>query len=976
MRSTKSVRHAVVLALFLAAGATHAQSSVASVTTITIEPQSLSSALQSFSEQSGLQVGYESQLAEGIQTLGTRGAKSPAEALGALLNGTRLEYRFINSQTVVIRERAGRQTVGATAGPRMLRLAQADISNSAAAAPATAPQVSPQPSARAEASAGDLEEIVVVGSSLKISVQEVESGALPIQLISQQEIESSGTRTIGEFLRNEPAFSGAPSGMGDGSVRTTLNLRGLGSQYTLTLINGRRVGINGPANVGAIPMEAVERIEVLKAGASAVYGSDAVAGVVNIVLKTSADGLGVATRYGQSSGGYDEKEYSVHLGGRGEDSSYFALMNYRESSGLRATKRAVTRSNDKRPLGGLDDRSSYNLPAPIILPDESEVIINTDIVPVGSTSMNPADFRPYDFERDGHDRPLFGNYALSPSKNISFVFSGETRLNDSTKVSADVLLDRSEVRYIGGATTFDVEVPAENYYNPFGVDVVARYRGLDNGRGSLFDSTLDSLNGSLRLEHTLTDRLTLNVGASLTQESQEQMSENNYSRRGVLEAIARTDATALNPFGNRANSAEQLQGVLLTAYDLFDANMYEFDARVGGSLFSLPAGDVGVAFGVASRNERVHSKPDALFRIGDIYDSSTQSEYILTREVTSVFGEVRIPLLESLELGIAGRYEDYSDFGDTFDPLVSLKWSLSPSLGFRASYNTSFRAPYLNDLIPNEDQSDITVIDPLTGVRTEVVAISGGNPDLKPENAKTFSAGVLFTPEAVDGLFMSLDYYRIDQQDVIIAPDAQAVINGDIPGEVIREENIGRGGEDILIIAQLTNVAKRKLSGLDFQTRYDMDLEGGSTLSFNLATSYLLTFEADVLDGRGFVSAADRFSYLFASLPRIRATSGVTWKLAPFEAGLDVNFVSNYDDPPIEGVDRPVSQVDSVTTVDLSLSMDLGEFIPGLRRSAISVGVENVTDELPPFILAWNDYDRGQHDIRGRFFYVSLNAGF
>jgi len=147
-------------------------------------------------------------------------------------------------------------------------------------------------------------------------------------------------------------------------------------------------------------------------------------------------------------------------------------------------------------------------------------------------------------------------------------------------------------------------------------------------------------------------------------------------------------------------------------------------------------------------------------------------------------------------------------------------------------------------------------------------------------------------------------------------------------------------------------------------------------LSFDLAASYLLTFEADVLDGRGFVSAADRFSYLFASLPRIRATSGATWKLAPFEAALNVNFVSNYDDPPIEGVERPVSQVDSVTTVDLSFSMDLGQRIPGVRRSTFSIGVENLTDELPPFILAWNDYDRGQHDIRGRFFHASLNAGF
>lgn len=975
MTLTKSdVRHAVMLALFLATTTTAAGALAPPPATITIQPQSLATALRVFSEQSGLQLGFESHLAEGIQTLGTQGAKTPAAALGALLDGTGLEYRFINAQTVVIRERVMRQKVGATAGPRMLRLAQVEVRSDS---PPSAPRVSAGPQVSAEPTRGDdLEEIVVVGSSLKMSTQAVETGALPIQLISEQQLAASGTRTIGEFMRKEPAFSGAPSGLGDGTARTSLNLRGLGAQYTLTLINGRRVGINGPANVASIPMDAVERIEVLKAGASAIYGSDAVAGVVNIVLKTSADGLGVSARYGQASGGYDEEEFSVHLGGKGEDSSFFALLNYREVGGLRAVERAVTASNDKRPFGGLDNRSGNSLPAPIVLPNGSVMIIDTDRIPVGSTSMNLADFRPYSFERDSHDRPLFGNYAVPPSQNVSFVFSGETGLGESTKVLADVLLDRTDVRSIGGSTTFNITVPASNFYNPFGVDVVARYRGSDLGRGSLFDTRLDSLSGSLRLEHTLSDRLTLSFGASLTEESQERRAENNYSRSGAAIAIARTDATALNPFGNRANSAAQLKNVLLTAYNLFDASLHEFDGRISGSLFSLPTGDVQVAFGVAARDERVHSKPDALYRIGDIYDSSILSEYNLTRDVTAVFGEVRVPLAASLELGVAGRYEDYSDFGDTLDPLVSLKWTLNPSFGMRASYNTSFRAPYLNDLIPNSEQDDITVIDPLTGVRIDAVAISGGNPGLKPENADTASVGLLFTPEAVSGLFASLDYYRINQEDVIIAPSPQAVINGEIPGSVIREENIGRGGEDVMIIAQLTNVAKRKLSGLDFQSRYAIDLDDGSKLSFDLATAYLLTFEADVLDGRGFVSAADRYSNLFNSLPRIRATGGAAWEKGPVETSVAVNFVSDYDDPPLLGLPRPTGTVDSVTTLDLAVSMNLSAFVPGLRRSSVTLGVENVTDELPPFIRANNNYDRGQHDVRGRLAYLSLNAGF
>jgi outer membrane receptor protein involved in Fe transport len=137
-----------------------------------------------------------------------------------------------------------------------------------------------------------------------------------------------------------------------------------------------------------------------------------------------------------------------------------------------------------------------------------------------------------------------------------------------------------------------------------------------------------------------------------------------------------------------------------------------------------------------------------------------------------------------------------------------------------------------------------------------------------------------------------------------------------------------------------------------------------------------LKFEADQLDGRGFVSAAGKYSTLFTSLPRMKATGGVAWHLAPFTANLNVSYVGGYTDPPIEGVVRAARTVDAVTMVDLSGTYDLETQWSGIRRTSVTLGVDNVLDELPPFILARNDFDRGQHDILGRYVYGAINFSF
>lgn len=209
-----------------------------------------------------------------------------------------------------------------------------------------------------------LDEVTVVGTRLS-SGGPPEDAALPVTVLDASAIASSGSQSVQELFLKLPQVSGARGARdGNGTGRATLNLRGLGDQYTLTLVNGRRFAANAPANVNAIPFNAIERIKILEAGAGAVYGSDAVAGVVNVVLKDSADGLTLDALYGDvTEGSASVSQAGFSFGGRGESSSFFLSGSFYKRDPLLTVERELTRSNDMRALGGRDNRSGANNPA-------------------------------------------------------------------------------------------------------------------------------------------------------------------------------------------------------------------------------------------------------------------------------------------------------------------------------------------------------------------------------------------------------------------------------------------------------------------------------------------------------------------------------------------------------------------------------------------------------------------------------------
>lgn len=846
-----------------------------------------------------------------------------------------------------------------------------------------------QGSDAAPADQGD-EEIVVVGSSLRVTEAQIARGTTPVQVLSQDQLQLAGQKAVADLARTQPAFSGTSgSAEGQGVGRSTLNLRGVGDQYTLSLINGRRFSVNGAANVGIIPESAIDRIEVLTSGASAIYGSDAVAGVVNIVLRRDADGVGGSVRYGEGTGGLAERQYSAFIGNRGDNGGFIISVDHFERDGLRG-KDLPTGTNNMTRFGSLDFRSDATNPARIILPDGSNFILNTDQFGPGTFSNNPASYRAFDFERDAHDRWDGGMYAISPSKRTSVMLSANRDLGPDTKLTLDVIANRTKDQFIVGSTVAVIDVPATNPYNPFGVPVTSVYRFSDFsdgpfglGIGGITSYKVDTLSSAVGIEHKFSDTLRFAATANYFREESHQSIPNAYSADGLVAAVNRAGSDAFNPFCNRCNTAEQFRGVLAGTFIDQTSELIDFDARLTGTLAELAGGDLAFAVGGSYRHESFKVRPDQHLVQGLLIDQGLVNNQSLSRNVTSVFAELRAPVLETVELQAAARYEHYSDFGGTFNPLVAAKWEVVPdAVIFRASYSTSFRAPFLQDLTNDRTSSQVPVFDPVRNATVNAVAITGGNPDLDSEDAETFSAGLVLTPTFAPGLQVTIDWYRLKQKNLVIAPTPQSVIAGLAPGTVTRGPNVGGAGRDTLIEAFKTNGANRRISGIDFVAKYRTEFATKGEVTFEVAGTRLLDFKVDARDGGGLVEQAGSYSPIFGGLPSWKLIVGPTVRYDWFTTNVKLRHAGGYTDPAVFGLAS--RKVKAVNYIDVTARVDLGEdglqLLPG---GEFIVGATNLTNKLPPFVrsasLFFGDgapWDRGNFDIGGRFVYASLGVRF
>ena len=838
---------------------------------------------------------------------------------------------------------------------------------------------------------------MVTGSNIRTTTA-AEEGPAPVAVITQEDLQLLGYTDVKDVLRFDAAFTGYSETEGYLSTRSTVNMRGLGDEYTLVLLNGRRFSAEQAADISLIPISAVERIEILKDGASALYGSDAVGGVVNIITKTKFDGIEAEVYYGNTTDtDVSNNQLRLVFGGGSEKFKFLGALSYTKRNDMYSEDRDITRSQDMRSWGGYDGRSTATNPAQFEVPGRGRVRLDTSRFGVGQYSLNPDDYIPYNPETDKWSRPY--RSVMMPLERTNLFASVESKPFDSDfTFFGELLHSDAKTNYRGGSTVVGIAdgdlgpIPASNPYNPFGVDI-----------SNFSYRTYEPLSGILSALFFYDTKATRLVGGfrgwwgdwsyegAISHFSEETTTTDNaaWSKEGLRTAINRTGADAFNPFCNGCNTPEQLAGVVFTVHDNTRYVAKTMDFRTSGPLFDNWAGTVSAAAGLEYREESYRYNPDAMYVSGTILDSGTVMNEGATRDVKAMFAEINLPLVgpgdntngaPSLELNLAARAEKYSDFGSTNNPKASLRWQLPTSIPIiaRMSYGTSFKAPRLSQLLVSGVRvGDETLVDPLTDLEVEAVVVGGTNPNLQPEEANYSNIGLVISPLDNDRnrLTFAVDYFRVRQRDVIIQPSAQDVINGVSPGGVDRTPGLaqllyGKDG-DLVVYAGLVNGGDRSTDGVDLNISWEHRNDTWGNLTTTLSSSRLLKRDVDIGDGRGDIDYAGYTPY-----PQWRGNLMIDWEKNAWRAGMVNRYIGSFDGV-IPGMAS--AQVGSYTLTSVSLQYDMSRSEnQWLRESAwtrnttIKFGIDNLMDRDPVFVAYQNGYIPSLSDIMGRSYYISI----
>jgi len=837
-----------------------------------------------------------------------------------------------------------------------------------------------------------LSAVQVTGSNIKRSDT---AGPNPVQVVSREQIEQTGKSTVTDVLRALSANAGNSfdeqytGSFAAGSA--SIGLRGLSPKNTLVLVNGYRVANFGFAlntqdtfvDLNTLPISAVERIEVLKDGASAVYGSDAIAGVVNIILRRDFQGVEIGGGYGApTQGGYDEKKAHL-LAGFGDLESQgwnvlFGLDVLRRGR-LDADERAFTRSGDFRDRAG-GRLAGWNSAGGNWLLDPKNP---TPFAPCPQGSV----LRPYsDFGSSLPGEACAFNAqpykTLQPgAERYQASLSATLRLGESAELFGDLLYSHNQADQIfsaplvvgpglraydpatGTLVTIPVALPVGHPDNPYDVPLPFEYSFADIGprlkdNTQVFYRALAGVRGQ-------GERWDWEA-ALLTSQSLQREYVDNFVNRYAFERIL---ADGSYDFLDPARTPQALQELRLKTkrpgWSRLDAASFKVSTHFG----ELPAGPVGFAWGAEFRKEKLDARTSAQVLSGtelrpaiNVVDGQ--------RKVGAAYAELSVPLHGTLELQLAGRGDHYDDFGSAFSPKAALRWQPLASLLVRGSFSRGFRAPSLPEVAPGQTISYGSVTDPYDpvapGGSRGVTNLRTGNPDLDPERSKNLNFGVIWSPDRDTSI--GLDYYRIAQSNLVQPDSAQFIVDNPqlFPGRVQRDAQ----GRIQIITNQYANQGELTTSGLDLEFSRTLRTDGAGSFTVAGSWSHLLEFRQPLVAGQKPYDGAG--NNRLGALPRTRGTTSLNWSAGDWDSTLSVQYVAGYaqrvatatSNPGLRGSVKPYQQ------------LDLYVAYKGIANTTLSLSVQNLADRDPPFDPAGGAYgfDITQYNLRGRF--ISLGAKY
>lgn len=927
-----------------------------------------------------------------------------SEAIERALQGSNLNAKQ-SANTILIRpsssEAAGFKQSNAAkptannATASALRLAQSDPNASVLASEAEGQGELADSRRDSETNTQErLEEIVVTGTHIRGSQP---AGARVIAL-GREEIDKSGYGRIEDVLATLPQTFGGNTEGNQALDANNLNrgseiqLRGLGTGTTLVLVNGHRQasgGLQGSfVDISSVPLAAVERIEVLADGASALYGSDAIGGVVNIILRKDYQGAESRMRFATAGGHADEIQLSQVFGGGWSRGNALLGYQYSERGKLPAYARAASASNGNfTSRGGGDFRQSAGNPATVVDPSTGAPLY---AIPEGQDGTNLT----HDDLRSGANYTDFAHtfWMLPKQSAHSFFASASQSLTDGLELQGDLRFSsRDFTTLFGGATSF-IFVDTSN---PFFFDAYGDgtpFMALNYDFGDDFGpQRQEGATKTYAANIGLTDRLpgdwTAKLNASFARERNKWNDFNVVDFDALYVALSDPNpATAFNPFGDGSHtSPATIDAIRSSLHAQGRSTVKSLDLIFDGPALRLPAGAARLAIGASYRKEDLNT----------ISESGRPADN--NRHSSAVFAELAVPLvsedirrraLNRLELSVAGRYEDYNDFGATFDPKYGISWWPLESFKVRGTWSTSFRAPPFSllstALLPSVSNFRQVADAGSPGGAVNVLALAGGNPDLSEETATVWSAGFDFSPVTLAGFGMSLTYFNIAYRNKIASPStleevlanpeqySGSIITDPTPEQIdavcSRADFLGDPASCTLPIgfivdARYQNLAVTKVAGLDFDLHYARESAYGRW-GLGVTSTYTFHNRIAVVEG---APSRDVIDTTLSPLS-MKWRGSISWARSGWSADAFVNHQGSYDDT----LSPTLRRVGAYTTVDVNLAYAIPNGHGWIDGTELSLSATNVFNHMPPFVNWFYGYDLANAKLLGRLTSVQI----
>lgn len=838
------------------------------------------------------------------------------------------------------------------------------------------------------------ERITVTGSHIKRVNQE---NATPVLSLSGDEIRQSGKVTLTDVLRDltinsgnsfDEQFTGSFSA---GSA--SIGLRGLSPKNTLVLVNGQRLASYGFAlntqdtfvDLNALPLSSVERVEVLKDGASSVYGSDAIAGVVNIILKRDYQGLQLSAAAGNATqgglaqygagvmaghGDLDEEGYNVNLS-----------IDVFQRDHLTGDERDLVQSGDFRHLAG-GKLAGWSSAGGALLADPQQPVPLTTC-PSGATLRPRSDFTAGQTGMTCafNTQPFNSLQPEVTRRQLSLVAT--VQLDPQWQSITELLYSANDSAMIFGAPlTLGAGLRAYQASTGSLVDISTQLPvgHPDNltSQPLSFEYTLFEVGPRLKSNRQLFSRLLTGLKYqgdtwdlqlnALTSFSQQREHVDNFIHRYAYENALANGSFRVNGTPNSAAVVDALR-LQTRRPGRYDVAALNFTAST--ELAEWQYGPVGFAAGLDVRKEQMDAgtSPEVL--------SGTELRPAINliqgeRQLVAGFTEFSVPLYHDLTASVAGRVDHYDDFGRAFSPKLGLHYLLDDAWLLRASWSRGFRAPSLPEISDSNTVSYGAVIDPRDplepGSRRGYTSLRTGNANLQPERSTNLNAGIIWSFDR-DGS-IGIDLFHIEQQDIIGPDNPQFLVTNEAQfSDRIRRDAQGRLQ---LISNQYKNQGNRTTSGFDIELSHRFTLFAGHALGVKTVWSRLLDYKQALVAGQPTIDGAG--SNQFGALPAWRGNHSLQWQHGNWQGTLSADFTSSYRQAIATQRTNPglAAQVASYTQWNSQLSY------LGWSDTVWSLSVQNLFDREPPFdVAAGADYvDTSLYNLRGRTLQLAVSYQF